>query len=157
MKFSGSLARFGLTSPHLRLKIYFYIYRRSGEDPDVAIWVHSNRGCVRRSLDLPLLAEACRIAGLDYHRGEAGEVLFEVEALAAWRIEDLARNRVEPPLCAGPVAGEQLDGRSVRRSGSSNVETLEGHIGRSDAPYFSNFPIIHLINAGGARKGKRPP
>ena len=34
----------GWQAPHLRLKIYFYIYRRSGEDPDVAIWVHSNRG-----------------------------------------------------------------------------------------------------------------
>jgi hypothetical protein len=72
-------------------------------------------------LDLPLLADAPHIAGLDDYRGEAGVVLFEVEALANDRIDDLTRNRVGPPLCAGPVAIEHLDDRSVRRSATSNA------------------------------------
>ena len=99
-----------------------------------------------------MLAEFARIAGNDYHRDET--LAAEVEALADRRIEDLARSRIEPPLCDGPVACEQLDGRIVRRSGSFNVETLQGQIGRSQAPYFNLFPIPHLEKAAHRRRRK---
>ena len=72
----------------------------------------------RRSLDRPLLAEFAQIAGNDYHLTLK---TAKVEALATRRIEDLARSRVEPPLCDGPVALEYLDKRSVSRSAYSHI------------------------------------
>jgi hypothetical protein len=57
---------------------------------------------------------------------------FEVEALAALRIENCASPSVYPFLRASPVALEYLDERSVRPSASSHIETLSVH---TAAPY----------------------
>lgn len=87
--------------------------------------------CGWRSLDLPLLGEAIDVAASYHRRGEAGDALLEVEALVALHINDLTGSVVNPPLCTGPVAGEQSDQRTVRRSAAFNVETDSVHIGRS--------------------------
>jgi hypothetical protein len=92
-------------------------------------------GCERRSPDRPDLAVASN-AGPDRRlRRRAPSVEFacaEVEALPGAEIS-YAAGTENPLLCGTPVAPEQLDGRSISRSASVNVETLPVRCGRSDA------------------------